>query len=414
MADPKNVIVIGGGIVGVSAASFLLRDGHKVTLLDPEGFAEKTSFGNAGAISPGACVPLAMPGMFRHVPSWLMNPEGPLTIRPSYFPRVLPWLIRFSLSARQSRIAAISDAMLALHRQVFDCYTPLLKDAGGEDLIRRNGVLYVYATEESFQASMGEVELRRAHGNNVQLLNQPEIKQLEPSIADKYRWAMFIPEHGHTVSPHRLVNTLAQQYLRDGGKYQKVAARSFERKDGKVSGVVTEAGTLPADDVVVAAGVWSRKLVNQLDFDLPLEDERGYHVTLTDSGVAPRHCVSVSDGKFMATPMEMGIRVAGTVEFAGIEAAPNWKRARVLLDQIKELYPAARIEKFTEWMGHRPSLPDSLPAIGRLPGHANVFAAFGHAHNGMTGGPPTGRAIADLIAGRQPKFDLAPYRPDRF
>src|SRR5262245_15500888 len=188
MADRKNVIVIGGGIVGVSAASFLLRDGHKVTLLDPEGFAEKTSFGNAGAISPGACVPLSMPGMFKHVPSWLMHPEGPLAIRPSYFPRVLPWLIRFSLSARRSRLAAISDALLALHRQAFDCYGPLLKDAGGEDLIRRTGTLYVYASEASFQGSMGEVDMRRAHGNNVQILEQPEIKQLEPQIADAFRW----------------------------------------------------------------------------------------------------------------------------------------------------------------------------------------------------------------------------------
>jgi len=165
---------------------------------------------------------------------------------------------------------------------------------------------------------------------------------------------------------------------------------------------------------VIAAGAWSRPLVRELGHDVPLESERGYHVTLTDPGIAPRLPVTVIEGKYFATPMEMGLRVAGTVEFGGLEAAPNWRRARVLLEQVKELYPTVDTGKFTEWMGHRPSLPDSLPAIGALPGHANVFAAFGHAHNGMTGGPPTGKAIADLIAGRPAGFDLAPYRPDRF
>jgi len=411
MAD---VVVIGAGIVGVCAASYLLRDGHKVTLVDPDGFGERTSFGNAGAISPGACIPLAMPGMFKHVPGWLTNPEGPLAIRPSYFPKVLPWLIRFSLSARRSRIEPIADALYALHSRVLEAYAPLVRNAGVEDLIKRSGVLYLYESEASFQGSMGEVEMRRRRGVTVELLTQPEIRQLEPLVSERFRHGMFMPGNGYTVSPHRLVNSLAQQYLRDGGRYQKVSARGFDRRDGKVTGVVTEAGTLPADQVVIAAGAWSRALVRELGHDVPLETERGYHVTLTDPGIAPRLPVTVIEGKYFATPMEAGLRVAGTVEFGGLEAAPNWRRARMLLEQVKQLYPSADTRKFNEWMGHRPSLPDSLPAIGNLPGHGNVFAAFGHAHNGMTGGPPTGKAIADLVAGRPAGFDLKPYRPDRF
>ena len=409
-----RVIVIGAGIVGVCAASYLLRDGHAVTLVDPDGFGERTSKGNAGAISPGSCVPLAMPGVFKDIPGWLVDPDGPLAIRPTYLPRALPWLVRFSLAARETRIDPIADALFALHSRVFDAYAPLIKNAGAEDAIRRSGVLYLYETEASFQGSMPEVEMRRRRGVRVELLGQPEIHQLEPLVAERFQHAMFLPEHGHTVNPHRLVNALAQQFLRDGGTFAKAAARGFARHDGKVTGVITDAGTLNAEILVIAAGVWSRALMRMLGHDVPLESQRGYHVMLTDPGIQPRLPVTAVEGKYFATPMEGGLRVAGTVEFGGLNAAPNWRRARVLLQQVKQLYPTIDTSKHDEWAGHRPCLPDSVPAIGAVRGHPNVYAAFGHGHNGMTGGPPTGRAIADLVAGRPAGFDLSPYRPDRF
>ncbi|MBK8324832.1 MAG: FAD-dependent oxidoreductase [Betaproteobacteria bacterium] len=411
----RPVVVVGAGIVGVSCASYLRREGHEVLLLDRDGPGEGTSMGNAGALSPGSCIPIAMPGVFGKIPGWLSDPEGPLTIRPAYFLRVFPWLVRFTLAARPARVAKIADGLRALHRHVYDCYAPLVSNAGCGDLIHRSGTLNVYRSRKAFESSRSDWKIRTDRGGECRPVQGGELREIEPALAPEFTHAMLIPDHGYVSNPYRLVQVLAAQFVADGGRIEKQSVRTLARGPSGTLRVVLEGGReIEADRVVVAAGAWSTPLVAPLGVRIPLETQRGYHVTIQDAGVTPRVPVAVSEGKYYATPMEGGLRVAGTVEFAGLEAPPNFRRARRLLEQVRELYPAVRTEKFTEWMGHRPCLPDSLPAIGSPRGLPGLVVAYGHGHNGMTSGPVTGRLVADLVAGRRPFIDPSPYSPDRF
>lgn len=411
---PKRIAVIGAGIVGVSTASYLLRDGHAVQLIDAAGPAEGTSKGNAGALSPGSCVPLSMPGQHKKIPGWLLHPDGPLAIRPGYLFRALPWLIKFSLAGRPHRIGAIADALYRLHSRVFDCYAPLLKNADAGAMIRRTGTLVVFESEAALRSSEGDWKIRETRGAKVERLGAEELRQIEPALSPHYAGGVLLPEHGYTVDPYVMVRTLADRFQRDGGQFLKARVAAVRPHPSGGVRLATDAGEITADMAVIAAGAWSRNLAADLGAPIPLETQRGYHVTLTKPGIEPRLPVTSSEGKFYATPMAGGLRVAGTVEFAGLEAPPDYRRARRLLGQVKRMYPGVAVDDFSEWMGHRPCLPDSLPVIGFVPGRRDVLLAFGHGHNGMTSGPVTGALIADLVAGRPPAIDLSPYRPDRF
>ena len=409
------IVVVGAGIVGICCAAYLLRDGHEVLIMERDGPGEGTSKGNAGALSPYSCVPLAMPGVFQKIPGWLMDPEGPLTIQPRYFVRALPWLLRFTLSARPERVNQIADGLVALHKHVYDCYAPLVARAGCGELIHRSGTLNVYRSERAFRDSLSDWKMRSGRGGQMQSLTGGEMRELVPELSPAYTHGVLLPDHAYLASPYRLVKSLAAQFVADGGRIERAAVHALNRVDGDAMTVVLDDGRkIDAARVVLAAGAWSNQLLASLGIRIPLETQRGYQVTIADAGVDPKLPVTVTEAKFYATPMEEGLRVAGTVEFAGLEAPPVYRRARRLLEQVRELYPRVRVDKFTEWMGHRPCLPDNLPVIGSARGYPNLLLAFGHGHNGMTSGPVTGRLIADMIVGRQAFIDPAPYSPDRF
>jgi len=414
MSFGRRVTVVGAGIVGVCCALYLQRDGHEVTLLDRDGPGEGTSKGNAGALSPGSCVPLAMPGVLRKVPGWLLDRQGPLTIRPSYLPRALPWLLRFLRAADPRRVEAIADALRALHGPVFDCYRPLVETAGCADLIRPTGTLIVFRSAAAFEASGREWRMRRERGAEVQEVHGEALRTLEPALGAQFTHGALLPEHGFVADPYRLVTALAADFAARGGHIERAQVRALRPQGEDGVAVICDGREVQADRVVVAAGAWSGEILRSIGVSIPLETQRGYHVTLADPGIEPQLPVSVAEDKYYATPMEGGLRVAGTVEFAGLDAAPDFRRARHLLEQVRRLYPQVRTERFTEWMGHRPCLPDSLPAIGWAPGVHDVVLAFGHGHNGMTSGPVTGRLVADLLGSRPPLIDLSPYDPSRF
>ncbi len=413
-ARPRKVTVIGAGIVGMASASYLQRDGHDVVVVDSVDPGESCSKGNAGGMSPGSVVPLAMPGVLPKVPLWLLDPLGPLTIRWSYLPRALPWLLRFARASGRRRATEVARALSALHGRTFECYDPLLEAAGARGLVKRNGQLYAYAGEAAFRADADAWELRRAQGVPFEVLEAGEIRQREPALAPIFVRAVHLPEHGHCLDPFRLVRLLAEHFVRAGGTILRRKVDGFDIGPDGPRRLHTDGGDLEVESLVVAAGAWSHLLAAKLGSPVPLESQRGYHVTVADPGVSPRLTTMWAERKFMTTPMEAGLRFAGTVEFAGLEAAPDYRRARILLDQGKRMFPELRTESVSEWMGHRPCLPDTLPVIGPSPHVANTYYAFGHGHTGLTGASMTGRVIADLVAGRPPAIDLAPFRVDRF
>ncbi|MGE0751727.1 MAG: NAD(P)/FAD-dependent oxidoreductase [Variibacter sp.] len=410
----KRVIVIGAGIVGVSCAAYLLRDGNDVCLVDREGPAAGASFGNAGALSPGSCIPLAMPGVLAKTPSWLLDRNGPLVVRPGYALRAAPWLLRFVMSARPSQVARASDALAALHRRVYEDYEPLIAAAGCRDLIRHSGTLTAFSSEAAYRRSESEFAMRRARGATIERIESHEMRQLEPALSDYYGFAAFQPGHGYAVDPALLVTRIFEWFTDNGGAVMRAGAARLVVEGGKTSLALDSGEVLPADAIIIAAGAWSAKLLRSAGVRVPLETQRGYHLTLTNPSMTLSHPISLSEEKVYLTPMRGGLRVAGTVEFAGLDAAPNWDRAYRLIEPVQRALPGLRYDEAKPWMGHRPCLPDSLPMIGPVRSLPGVLAAFGHGHNGMTGGPVTGRIVSDLVAGRAPPIDIAPYRPERF
>jgi len=414
----KTVGVIGAGMVGIAAASFLQRDGHRVFVLDPGAPGEGTSFGNAGCLNGSSVVPMSMPGTIRNVPRWLLDPMGPLSIRWRYLPVIAPWLVRFIRAGAPERVKAQARALRALLAPSIETLLPLAKAAGVADLIHRAGHLWVYRTEESFRKDQAAWQLRRDNGVVVTELDADQLRQAEPALSREFTRGILVEENGHLGNPHRMVQGLARELVRNGGKIHVARATGFALDGGRLQAIRSDRGDFPCEAAVVAAGAWSKPLASALGDWVPLETERGYHIMIRDPEVTPRLPVAAADGKFVGTPMETGLRLAGTVELAGLAAPPDWRRARMLLEQGRRLLPGLKPsypeERLSLWMGHRPSLPDSLPCLGPSAASPDVVYAFGHGHVGMAASPMTGKVVADLVTGRAPAIDIAPFSARRF
>ncbi len=410
-----HIVVLGTGIVGTCTAAWLQRDGHRITFVSPVPPGEACSFGNAGSLSPSACLPVGLPGMWKQVPGWLRDPDGPLTIRAAYLPMVLPWLVRFLRHSQRSEVVRIATALRGLLAPIFDSYAPLLAHANAQHLVRQSGCLYVYSSQQAAARWQWGMNLRRSLGVDLQDVGRDALEQLEPDLKGRFRFGILAPDNGSTLDPSQLVKALHAQCVADGAQTVQGEAAQFDRQGGTVRAVLLASGQrIECDGVVVAAGAWSAPLARDLGLRVPLETQRGYHVTVQSSNLALRHTVMAPEYNLMVNPMAMGLRLAGSVEFAGLQPPPNYRRAEVLLAKGQEMFPHLDTSRTTRWMGHRPCLPDSLPVIGRAPALDNAWLAFGHGHVGMCGGATTGREVAHLVAGRTPQVDLAPFRPDRF
>jgi glycine/D-amino acid oxidase-like deaminating enzyme len=410
----QNITVVGAGIVGMSCARWLQRDGHKVTVIDPVAPGESCSFGNAGIISASAMAPLATPGMVWKAIGWMFDPMGPFTVRWSYMPIAAPWLLRLLANSRRSRVMEISDALRVLNAPTLDNYRELFSADDFNDLIRLDGSLNAYTTEAELDGEQEWWDMRSRYGFSTHRIGRDELRQMEPDINPDIACAMFTEETAHAVDPGRVVTTLADRFLADGGEIIAQQVEGFDVGPDGPRALFASGEKRPLEIVVIAAGAWSHRLAAQLGSRIPLEAERGYHVVIPDPGVDVRRPVTLASGKFYATPMETGLRIAGTVEMAGVDAEPNFERARALLKHGRNLYPGLKTDGAIEWSGCRPSLPDSLPVIGRSPRYDNVYYAFGHGHLGLTEGGFTGKLIAEQIAGKPTSIDLTAYRADRF
>ncbi|MDO9502862.1 FAD-binding oxidoreductase [Falsiroseomonas sp.] len=410
-----RIAVIGNGIVGTATAAWLQRDGHQVTFVDPLGPAEATSFGNAGSLSPSACLPVGMPGMWKKVPGWLLDPLGPLAVRWWYAPVAAPWLMRFLKHSSRDEVVRIATALRGLLAPIFECYEPLLQRANASGLMRRSGCLYVYSGAEAARQWAWGMNLRRSLGVEMRDVAEDELVALEPDLKGRFRFGILAPENGSTLDPAAMTRALFEQCERDGAAVHRARVTGFRVKGGSVHALELEGGeTMEVEGVVLAGGAWSARLANQLGPRIPLETQRGYHVTVASNNLALRHTVMAVEHNLMVNPMQMGLRLAGSVEFAGLDAAPDFRRAAMLLARGKEMFPHLDTSSTSEWMGHRPCLPDSLPVIGRAPRVDNAWFAFGHGHIGMCGAASTGREIAHLVAGRDPEIDLSAFAPTRW
>jgi D-amino-acid dehydrogenase len=414
----KRIGVIGAGIVGICSASWLQRDGHEVFVVEAGEPGYGASFGNAGAFNASSVTPMSMPGMLWNVPRWLFDPLGPLSLRPVYLPTIAPWLVHFIRAGTPEKIHAQARALRPLVGPTLEALQPLVREAGAEDLVHRFGHLYVYRSARGVAKDHLAWELRRENGVSVDEFDADQLRQLEPALSRDYVRGILVRENGHTSNPLRLVQRLLGEFLRAGGELERARALGFRLEGRRLAAIRTDRGEIAADAAIVCAGAWSKPLAAVLGDRIPLETERGYHLMIRDPEVMPRIPTADAEGKFVATPMETGLRFAGTVELAGLAAPPDWRRARMLIRQGRKMLPGLAAdrpeERISMWMGHRPSLPDSLPALGPSRTSRDVIYAFGHGHVGMTAAPMTGKIVADLVAGRRPTIDITPYAPARF
>jgi len=407
--------VIGAGIVGATAGLVLQRQGgFAVTLVDKGEPGMECSYGNGGAISPDFCVPASLPGMLRRVPRWFADPLGPLVVRWRRLPAAAPWLVRWIRAGDESRVNAASVALRKLHATCLTRYDELL-GAHAAGLIEKTGQIYVWQSDRASPTEALARALREKQGVVTQALDAAQIRALDPDLAPGFSRGLFFPDNGHTVNPLRLVQTIVQLFVAAGGKVERRNVTGFERAGESVKSVRCADGVdVAADAVVVAAGIRSGKFAKALGDSVALEAERGYHVMLPDPRVRPKIKISNRDRMFGLTPMEHGVRISGTVEFAHPDAPMDERRAQILLTNAKRMYPGLNGEGAKFWMGSRPSTPDSLPVVGRASRAHNVVYAFGHGHTGLTGAPMTADLVAAMLTGGTPPIDPSPYRVGRF
>jgi D-amino-acid dehydrogenase len=423
MSQPsgRHVAVIGAGAIGAASAIELLRDGHRVTIIEPAtpGGEQAASYGNAGWLSTHSVIPPAEPGAWKKVPKMLRDPLGPLAVRWSYLPKVLPWLARYLLSGwTEARVETTARALRALLLDAPALHRKLADEAGVGHLIERQGLMHIYPSRAAFDADALGWRIRKRVGVTWMELSADEMRQREPELDPRYQFGVLVEEAGRCRDPGGYVAALAAHARALGAQFVAAKATSLRLQGGKPVSVVTEGGEVACDAVVIAAGAHSKPLAASIGDRLPLETERGYHVMIVNPETGPRTSFMASDAKMVVNWQDNGLRAAGQVEFAGLEAAPNWRRAEILRDHLIGMFPKLPkdlpAERIRMWLGHRPSMPDGRPCLGYSRASRDVVYAFGHGHVGLVGSARTGRVVAQLIGGREPEIAIAPFDPKRF
>ena len=414
MSETKTIAIIGAGIVGVSTAIWLQRDGHKVILIDREGPAAGASHGNGGVLASCSIIPVAVPGLLRKAPGMLFSPDQPLFMKWSYLPKLMPWLVSFLKTTNETAVRRRAAALAPIIGDSLADHQALAAGTGAEKWIEPSDYLFLYRDRAHYDSDALGWSVRKEHGFAWEILEGEAFRAYDPIFAQTIGLAARVGDHGRIRDPGAYVKALAAHAEAQGAKFIRAEVTDFVRENGQVTGVRAGGETIACDAVALCTGAWSKVLAAKLGLKAPLESERGYHLELWEPSVMPRAPVMVASGKFVATPMEGRLRLAGVVEFGGLDAPPSRAPFDLLERNIRAAIPGLTWKKTVEWMGHRPSMADSIPVIGEVPNLAGAFVAFGHDHVGLTGGPRTGRIVAQLMSKTTPNIDLSPYSPARF
>jgi len=406
-----RIIVAGAGIVGVSCGIWLQRAGHDVTIVDRAGPASGTSHGNAGVLAAGAIIPVTTPGLMMRAPAMLLSRDGPLFLKWAYLPRLFPFLQRYLRHATDAHVDYYASAMTQLMYDTVDQHRALARGTGAEQFIYADDYCFGYATKAAFEADAYGWEKRKAHGYEYEVLTGASYGQDNPIFGDAFEIVVRCKNHGRIGDPGRYVKALADHFVDQGGTLQIAEITDLEMDGAEITGLKTAGDVLRADRIVFALGPWSKEIAHKLGVKVPFESERGYHIELINPSQMPTNPMMVASGKFVLTPMDGRLRAAGVIEFGGLKKGPSRGPFDMLRRQVKQLLPDLQYDDVVEWMGHRPAPADSLPLIGANDPEGRSYSAFGHQHVGLTGGPKTGRIIADLVDGEKPNIDMAPFDP---
>ncbi|MGO4334343.1 NAD(P)/FAD-dependent oxidoreductase [Labrys sp. KB_33_2] len=414
MSSDLDVIVIGAGVVGLSCAIAAKARGLSVAVLDREGPAAGASAGNAGAFAFTDILPLASPGILKKAPKWLLDPLGPLSVPPAYALQIAPWMFRFWRACSASRVAHSTAAQTALMDLSKAELEPFLTQTGTLPMLRKEGNLQVYESKAELEASLPGWAVRQTHGIEFRHLDAAGMAEIQPGLARRFTHGTFTPGWYSIADPKLYTLALADHLRASDGLIERVAVKALRPLENGVEILGADGSVRRAAKVVLAAGAFSHRIVRTIGEIIPLETERGYNTTLPPDALDLRTQITFGGHGFVVTRLSTGIRVGGAVELGGLELKPNFRRSEAMLKKAQAFLPALKPEGGVQWMGFRPSLPDSLPAIGRARVTPRVIHAFGHGHLGLTQSAGTARIVADLLTGHKPAIDIASFSPQRF
>lgn len=414
----KHIAVIGGGIIGLSAAYYLQQAGYKVTVLDKADFSDNCSYGNAGYVCPSHFVPLAAPGIVWQGIKWMFNSKSPFYVKPSLNASLINWGWNFMKSANAQNVekgaVPLRDISL-LSQQEFEKWAKL---PGFDFSYEHKGMLEVFQTHAVGEHAHHTVEKAQELGLDVSLLNFEELQALEPQTKINALGALFFKCDAH-LYPNQLMKVLLAHLLENGVNLNaNEEVLKFESRNNQISRIITNKDSYEVDSVVIAAGSWSRELTNMLGADIPLMPGRGYSITLEDSPYKVNHPIILAEGRVALTPMNGNkIRMGGTMEVVSTKTPPQYNRVEGILKSVKNFLPEFDISRPSNdqiWYGYRPCSADGLPYIGRTKKHKNVIVATGHSMMGLSLGAGTGKLVEELISEKQTSIDISAFEAERF
>jgi D-amino-acid dehydrogenase len=412
--SPADIVIVGAGIIGICAAAYLAEAGLSVTAIDRTGICEETSSGNAAALAFSDVLPLAHKRMMRQLPKWLADPLGPLSIPPAYLPKLLPWLFRFWRAGSADRYEASLAAQGAMMRLAEAEWETLMQRSGTGHMLREDGSLELYESDGEFQASLPGWAARDRFGIAYRHLGKDELGEYQPGLSPQFVRGTFVPGWKTVADPRLLGKAVWSHAEAQGAKFIRGDVGLAMPSRDNIVVQLREGRTILARRLLIAAGAWSHLLARQFGDAVPLETERGYNTTLPKTAFDVKRQLIFSGHGFVITPLDTGLRVGGAVELGGIMRPPNYSRSAAMLEKAKRFLPGLDDSGGRQWMGYRPSLPDSLPVIGRARSNGNVFYAFGHGHLGLTQAAATARLVRDMITGEKAAIDPKPFSPQRF
>ncbi|MBO9464610.1 FAD-binding oxidoreductase [Tropicibacter sp. R15_0] len=411
--NSKHVVIVGAGIVGAASAIWLRRAGFDVTLLDKGTPGMGASYGNGCILARCSIVPVTGPGLLAKGPVYLANPDFPLFMRWSYAPKLIPWLVKYLGHANTADTRRISQGLNTIVGDSLEQHQALTAGTDAAKWVQESQYNFAYANRAAFEADAFTWQLREEAGFVPEIIEGAAVQEAEPILGKNTQLLAIMKDHGFIHNPGSYVQDLVKLLEALGGKFIQAEVKDFEMSGGQISAVDTSEGRIHCDKAIVSSGVWSKPLMEKLGLSVPLEAERGYHIVFKEPSQRPNNPMMLSAGKFVATSMDQGVRCAGIVEFGGLTEKRSKAPLKLLRRKVQEFFPDLTYESAEEWLGYRPAPTDSLPLIGEV-NNSGVFTAFGHHHIGLTGGPKTGRLVADMIAGNHSNQDLRPFEPMRF
>lgn len=417
----QTAVIIGAGVIGLLSALEVQARGHAVVVIDggAPGGDQSASYGNGAWLNPAAIMPISVPGLWKKIPGFLLDPNGPFVIRWRNLPSLAPWLWRFVRAGNTwEKIEDCARHRFALCSDTVERHVEFAKAAGVEHLISRTGLIFVYSSKDDSIPEKREWDMRHGFGVAFSEISEAELHRIEPGLAPHYRFGMRIDGGAFIRDTRAYLEALATLIEQRGGRILRARARGFSFSGNRLVAVETDVETIPCSKAVIAAGAWSAQLAKAAGDAIPLVSERGYHIVLPEVADRPRTALMPFDGKMAVTPTAAGLRIAGQVELASLSAPPDWRRTDILYGYAKRMFPGAVSDVIGKtaqrWLGHRPSTPDGLPSIGRSSASKDVIHAFGHGHSGMCQAPATAQLVASLVEGTPPPFATDAYSPQRF